>query len=63
FSNVPAGDYTVSFSSGTNVFNSLKIDDVRFAVSPVPEPETYALMLGGLLAVGFVARRKGGRKA
>jgi hypothetical protein len=31
------------------------------AVTPVPEPETYALMLAGLGAVGFVARRR--RKA
>jgi hypothetical protein len=29
-------------------------------VSPVPEPSTYALMLGGLALLGFVARRKGG---
>jgi hypothetical protein len=27
-------------------------------VLPVPEPETYALMLGGLGLVGFVARRR-----
>lgn len=27
-------------------------------VSPVPEPETYAMMLAGLGVLGFVARRK-----
>jgi hypothetical protein len=30
---------------------------------PVPEPETYALMLGGLGLLGMVARRRVGKKA
>jgi hypothetical protein len=31
---------------------------INFATSPIPEPDTYALMLGGLAAAGFVARRR-----
>jgi hypothetical protein len=29
-------------------------------LAPVPEPHTWALMLGGLTAVGALARRRGG---
>ena len=28
------------------------------AAAPVPEPETYAMLLGGLGVIGFVARRR-----
>jgi len=30
-------------------------------VSAIPEPETYALMLAGIGAIGFIARRRGKR--
>jgi hypothetical protein len=33
------------------------VNDLTLAAA-VPEPETYALMLAGLAAVGFVARRR-----
>jgi DNA-binding beta-propeller fold protein YncE len=32
-----------------------------YSLTPVPEPETYALMLAGLGLVGFMARRKAAR--
>ena len=41
------------FASSTNSFEA-----ARFSITPVPEPETYALMLAGLGVVGFVARRR-----
>jgi len=30
----------------------------KVSLTPVPEPGTYALMLGGLAAMGFIARRR-----
>jgi PEP-CTERM motif len=35
--------------------------DAAFTPTAVPEPSTYVLMLAGLAAVGFTARRRSGR--
>ena len=38
--------------------HGLAVDDLSLSVSAVPEPGALALMLAGLAAVGFVARRR-----
>jgi len=50
-------------TSGTNYATSgtWRFDNVTFtgtAVTAVPEPQTYAMLLAGLGAIGFVARRR-----
>ncbi len=56
-------DLSVSSSKGLwldwqdSAYN-VGMDNVTFTVSAVPEPSTYALMLLGLAACGFVAKRR-----
>ena len=62
--------YGTAFAAFTNTPNQVRIISnnefvisqgggiVNFGAAPIPEPETYALMLAGLLAVGFIARRR-----
>lgn len=53
-------DFGKSISSITIDMNNdvVAVDDIRYLAAAVPEPETYALMLAGLAAMGTVARRR-----
>jgi hypothetical protein len=51
-----AGTYTVHVWGTANLKNTQYTATV--SALPVPEPETYGMLLGGLALVGAVARRK-----
>jgi len=66
--NQGASQYVQFTAIGTSLITALSFTDVpatdafetaNFSVTaPVPEPETYALMLAGLAALGYVGRRR-----
>ena len=39
-------------------FDFAELSLIQIPIGPVPEPETYALMLGGLSIGGFLVRRR-----
>jgi hypothetical protein len=49
--------YNVDIMAGTSY--TARSGDVLRVVSPVPEPETYAMLLVGLGLIGLATRRKG----
>jgi hypothetical protein len=49
---------TLTQTSATIGLDNLAFNNVTAAVTAVPEPQTYALMLAGLGALGWVARRR-----
>jgi len=62
---IAPGTYTL-VATGTavrDVFLDVSLTLTGNAVTAVPEPETYALMLGGLGALAFVGRRRASRRA
>ena len=53
--------HTVSVTTsgtGSGVYTGAVALSNATAVTPVPEPETYAMLLAGLGAVGFMSRRR-----
>ena len=58
--NLAAGNYTYTVAGASTGFFGYGLSSSIVEVTPVPEPETYAMMLAGLAALGFLARRRQG---
>jgi len=60
-SNVTAGMHTLVITGNLIGGNVGFTGSVNIQAQPVPEPESYALMLAGLAVVGAIARRRSSR--
>lgn len=60
--NLAAGDYYLQVS-GNLVGDTGASFGGAVMLAPVPEPETYGMMLGGLGVLGFLARRRKAKQA
>jgi hypothetical protein len=61
FGNMNSGQFKISMDTLQFTFDGQVQDQtytIEMVTAPIPEPETYALMLAGLGLVGFMARRR-----
>ena len=61
-----SGLYSINLATGNAALRGNyngTLNGLAFTTAPVPEPETYALMLAGLAVVGYVGRRRQAKKA
>jgi hypothetical protein len=63
FSLIGGQSYTLQISGFTKaaapgIFGSVSINTLEGTVSPVPEPESFAMLLAGLGLMGAIARRR-----
>jgi hypothetical protein len=64
FSSLSVSNASIVLSVSGGVFSSIAAQpqnklEISFAVAQVPEPETAAMLLAGLAAVGLLAKRRG----
>ena len=57
FSNLGSGTYSL-WASGQVLGGGFNLVIAQYDVTPVPEPESYAMLLAGLGAMGVIARRR-----